>query len=132
MQNKLQDTDTNYNIKILELQSGNETIKNIGPLLYISRVSGLKMDSIVNYLILILCFLVDPLALALVLTSGRIFELNDEEKEFIKFIQRKPIIQSDDVNRLFILYNEVYNAKNKRCNCPELIGKMIQRLNDMI
>lgn len=59
-------------------------------------------------------------------------KLNDEEKEFIKFIQRKPIIQSDDVNRLFILYNEVYNAKNKRCNCPELIGKMIQRLNDMI
>jgi len=59
-------------------------------------------------------------------------ELNDEEKEFVRFIQRKPVIQSDDVNRLFLLYNEVYNAKNKRCACPELIGKMIQRLNDIL
>ena len=59
-------------------------------------------------------------------------ELNEEEKEFVRFIQRKPVIQSDDVNRLFSLYNEIYNARNKRCNCPELIGKMIQRLNDIM
>ena len=59
-------------------------------------------------------------------------KLDDEEKEFVKFIQRKPVIQSVDVDRLFSLYNEIYSSKNKRCSCPELIGKMIQRLNDMI
>lgn len=59
-------------------------------------------------------------------------ELTEDEKEFIRFIQQKQIIQSNDVNRLFVLYNEIYYAKNKRCNCPELIGKMIQRLNDIL
>lgn len=59
-------------------------------------------------------------------------ELNEEEKEFVRFIQRKPTIQSDDVNRLFSLYNEIYNAKNVRCACPALIGKMIQRLNELL
>jgi len=59
-------------------------------------------------------------------------ELTEDEKEFIRFIQQKQIIQSNDVNRLFVLYNDIYYAKNKRCNCPELIGKMIQRLNDIL
>ena len=59
-------------------------------------------------------------------------ELDDVEKEFVKFIQRKPVIQSADVDRLFSLYNEIYSAKNKRCACAELIGKMIQRLNELL
>lgn len=58
--------------------------------------------------------------------------LTDDEKDFIKHIQQKAIIQSDDVNRLFVLYNEIYYAKNKRCSCPGLIGKMIQRLNELL
>lgn len=59
-------------------------------------------------------------------------DLTEEEIDFVKGIQTKAIIQSNDVNRLFVLYNEIYYAKNKRCNCPELIGKMIQRLNDIM
>lgn len=59
-------------------------------------------------------------------------ELNEEEKEFVRFIQQKTIIQSADVTRLFILYNEIYYARNKKCSCPGLIAKMIQRLNDLL
>lgn len=59
-------------------------------------------------------------------------DLTTEEKEFLVFIQNKPVIQSNDVNRLFVLYNEIYFAKNKRCSCPELVAKMIQRLNDIM
>ena len=59
-------------------------------------------------------------------------ELDDVEKEFVKYIQRKPVIKSNDVDRLFSLYNEIYSAKNKRCACVELIGKMIQRLNELL
>ena len=59
-------------------------------------------------------------------------DLTEEEKDFVRFIQSKAIIQSEEVNRLFVLYNEIYYAKNKRCNCPQLIARMIERLNNLL
>jgi hypothetical protein len=59
-------------------------------------------------------------------------EITQEEKDFMARVQSSHIIQNDDVNKLFSFYNDLFNSKVKRCNCPGLIGKMIQRINERL
>lgn len=59
-------------------------------------------------------------------------DLTFEELKLMERINAKPIIQNDDVNALFKMYNEVFTSNIKRCNCPGLIAKMIQRINTFI
>lgn len=82
--NVLSDSIGSYNIKSLELTSKSEISNEIGSLKYISDLTGAPMDSIVNYLILLIIVIFDPLAISLIIVANRIFELNDEEKTTIK------------------------------------------------
>jgi len=56
-------------------------------------------------------------------------DLTFDELQLMERINAKPMIQNDDVNYLFRMYNEVFSSKLKRCNCPQLIAKMIDRIN---
>lgn len=58
-----------YDIAIIESQSNNSAGSELGPLKYISTLSGIEMDKIINVLMLILVIVIDPLAIALILTS---------------------------------------------------------------
>jgi hypothetical protein len=59
-------------------------------------------------------------------------DLTFDELKLMERINSCPVIQNDDVNYLFRMYNEVFTSKLKRCNCPQLIAKMIQRINTFI
>ena len=59
-------------------------------------------------------------------------DLTFDELKLMERINSCPVIQNDDVNSLFRMYNEVFTSKLKRCNCPQLIAKMIQRINTFI
>jgi hypothetical protein len=59
-------------------------------------------------------------------------EVTEEELDFIKKITSTNTLQSDDVNRLFSLYNDIFSSKLQRCNCSGLISKMIQRLGVLV
>ena len=50
----------------------------IGPLLYLSRLTGLSMDVVVNWFILVLVSVFDPLAVSLVVAANH---LKHKEKE---------------------------------------------------
>lgn len=72
--------------KIAEINNSGEISAEIGPLKFISSVSGLSMGSIVNILILLLIFVFDPLALAMLVVSTKIVRFErmykrDEAKE---------------------------------------------------
>lgn len=60
------------------------------------------------------------------LKSNRDF--TKEEVAFVKRIQSNPVIQSEDLDRLFALYNDVFNSKLEKCVCSGLVGKMVERL----
>ena len=75
----LLDSVNKYNVMVLELKSGSKIAGEVGPLKYISELTGTPMANIVNYLILLLIFVFDPLAIALVLATNRIFELNGKK-----------------------------------------------------
>jgi hypothetical protein len=75
----LLDSVNKYNVMVLELKSNSKIAGEVGPLKYISELTGAPMANIVNYLILLLIFVFDPLAIALVLATNRIFELNGQQ-----------------------------------------------------
>ncbi len=59
-------------------------------------------------------------------------DVTEVERELMGRINAKPSIENDDVNALFKLYNELFSSKLSRCNCPGLIGKMVERVNTFI
>jgi len=59
-------------------------------------------------------------------------DLTFDELALMDRINSSPIIQNDDVNAFFKMYNSVFNSKVKRCNCPRMIATMIERINVLI
>lgn len=102
----LSDSVGKYNSKALELKAGSEVAGEVGPLKYIAQLTGAPMDKVVNYLILLLIFVFDPLAIALILMTNRVFALQGdinplEPKEIaIKEIIETPVsvLNNEDVN----------------------------------
>jgi hypothetical protein len=75
----LSDSISKYNTSALELNANSELAGEVGPLKYISELTGTPMAKVVNILILLLIFVFDPLAVALVLMTNRVFEIENED-----------------------------------------------------
>jgi hypothetical protein len=76
--------------RILEVKTGGAT-SELGPLKYLSGLTGLPMDKIINYLLLVIIFVFDPLAIALVIAANFAFaQLKTKEEDKIKE-KNKPI-----------------------------------------
>jgi hypothetical protein len=75
----LSDSVNAYNVKAIELKAGSEVAGEVGPLKYVSELTGTPMANVVNFMILLLIFVFDPLAIALVLATNRVFELEGKQ-----------------------------------------------------
>ena len=62
-----------YQLKILELENNTDVAGELGPLQYLSGLTGAPMDKIINILLLVIIFVFDPLAIALVIASNFAF-----------------------------------------------------------
>lgn len=71
----LQDSISNIDIQILNIESDMELAAELGPLTYISKLTGKSMDSVVNILTMMIIFIFDPLAISLVLAANYAFTL---------------------------------------------------------
>jgi len=77
-----------YKLQILDLQNDNDTVGELGPLQYLSGLTGTPMDKIINWLLLVIIFVFDPLAISLVVAANFAFdqarpkeEIGNEEPE---------------------------------------------------
>ena len=93
-----------YETEIVEIKTGNDLAGELGPLKYLSGLTGIPMDQIINYLLLIIIFVFDPLAISLVIAANFAFERlkktdnNEEQKEmkifsWFKKKQEEPVIE---------------------------------------
>jgi len=74
-----------YETEIVDISSNAEIAGELGPLKYLSGLTGLPMDKIINYLLLVIIFVFDPLAISLVIAANFAFaQLKNE------FINTKP------------------------------------------
>ena len=81
-------------LKILDLDTNLEAGSELGPLQYLSGLTGYGMDRIINWLILIIIFVFDPLAVALVVAFNNAIKVD------------KGIIDKQKVIRKRKLYDE--------------------------
>ena len=63
----------NYETEIVSVSMSNEVAGELGPLKYLSGLTGIPMDEIINYLLLTIIFVFDPLAIALVIAANFAF-----------------------------------------------------------
>ena len=67
------DSVQTFRLEILDLQNTSETAGELGPLQYLSGLTGTPMDKIINWLLLVIIFVFDPLAIALVVAANFAF-----------------------------------------------------------
>lgn len=78
--------------QILEVKTNSEATSELGPLKYISNLTGQPMDKIINWFLLVIIFVFDPLAISLVIAANFAFaqirkdplhESTEEDKEWL-------------------------------------------------
>jgi membrane-bound metal-dependent hydrolase YbcI (DUF457 family) len=73
--NPLQDSSSKLEVQLIEVESSNTTSSELGPLKYISKITTTPMDKVVNWFLLLLIIVFDPLALALLILAIDIFKI---------------------------------------------------------
>ena len=82
-------------LRILDLDTNTEVSSELGPLQYLSGLTGYGMDQIINWLILIIIFVFDPLAVALVVAFNNAILVD------------RGIVKKEKVIRKRELYDEI-------------------------
>jgi hypothetical protein len=83
----LQDTISSKNqqisdieMKILNVSTNNDLANEVGPLKYIAKLTGKSLDQVVNWFIIALMLVFDPLAIALVVAANFVFSYIGKDK----------------------------------------------------
>lgn len=79
--NVLNDSITNAEISIINIQNSSSVSSELGPLKYLSNLTGKSMDIIVNWFLILLIIVFDPLAIALIIGASAIFNSDEYSKK---------------------------------------------------
>ena len=71
-----------YQLEILDLENNVDVAGELGPLEYLSGLTGTPMDKIINILLLVIIFVFDPLAISLVVAANFAFEKAFPKKKY--------------------------------------------------
>jgi len=101
-----------YETEIVETRIGDGSTSELGPLKYLSGLTGLPMDKIINYLLLTIIFVFDPLAIALVIAANFAFEkLRPKTKE--NLYGETVEIDEDSIDNLTVEYPHTSEQVNE-------------------
>ena len=111
-----------YDVKILEMQIGNESARELGPLKYMAELTDKPMEQIVNWFMLLIIFVFDPLAIALVIAANMAFA---QIKPKVKNMSPKQISRELDKNK----NDNVYGEKTLK-NLMEERAELTKKIKD--
>ena len=101
-------------LKILELDTDTETGSELGPLQYLSTLLDKPMTDIINWFILIIIFVFDPLAVALVIAFNQAVSVDRVEKDKKKVVQKRELYgEEPDKETQRELIKEIIKADEK-------------------
>jgi hypothetical protein len=86
------DSISAIDIQILDLKINDETTRELGPLKYVSTLIDKPMDSIINWFMLLIIFVFDPLAISLVIVANIAFG-RSIEPEVIDIVEPQEILK---------------------------------------
>ena len=120
-----------YKLQILDLQNASDTVGELGPLQYLSGLTGTPMDKIINILLLVIIFVFDPLAISLVVAANFAFDqankknLYDEYEDEIEPDLWDDLEEEKDVNDIEV-EAEIVEAPEKDWKVVDEDGKELQ------
>lgn len=91
------DSIQTFDLRIIELEQSSDVASELGPLKFVSSLSGLEMDRVVNYFLLFLIFVFDPLALVLLWSYFSIKNKPVEEVTDIPSENKNEVILSEEI-----------------------------------
>ena len=106
-----------YQLAILDLENDLDVAGELGPLEYLSGLTGTPMDKIINILLLIIIFVFDPLAISLVVAANFAFDKvrprknlygEKENTDWDEFVQKKTYEAENNA------FPEDYNEEDER------------------
>jgi hypothetical protein len=123
--NALTDSIALYDVKILEQQIGNESARELGPLKYMAELTGQPMERIVNWFMLLIIFVFDPLAIAMVVAANMAFA---QIKPKVKEMSQEQISRELDKNEPITVKRDVIK------NTPEenIYGERLEQIEKFI
>merc|ERR1711991_301905 len=71
--NAVTDSIAVLDVRVLDTQIGNESARELGPLKYMAELTGQPMSTIVNWFMMLIIFVFDPLAIAMVVAANMAF-----------------------------------------------------------
>jgi hypothetical protein len=82
-------------LKILEIQNEADTVGELGPLQYLSGLTGAPMDKIINILLLVIIFVFDPLAISMVIAANFAFDKANPKRREDEETPYEPTLTDD-------------------------------------
>ena len=92
----LTDSITKLDLQVLDLQTNNEVAAEVGPLRYMSEITGKPMNVIVNWFTLLIVFVFDPLAISMVIALNKLTEKKEEDGNKLNFSIDSSIVNNGD------------------------------------
>jgi len=122
----IQDTITSKNRQITELETqilavstNNDLANEIGPLKYIAKLTGKTLDQVVNWFIIALMLVFDPLAISLVIAANYAFSIagktKKEEREEEKTTDEAVTVEEETIGEESLneeIQDEIVDTKN--------------------
>jgi hypothetical protein len=146
--NMLEDSISKYDILILEMQAGNEGARELGPLKYMAELINKPMDVVINWFMLLIIFVFDPLAIILVVIANMAFnkarkpeDIEDHFKARNKVLEEKTSVPEPEIKLdteamiakneaiLATPINDLYNEKDKKI---EVLEKKLNTLVNIL
>ena len=126
------DSIAKLDVSILNAQIDNEAARELGPLKYMAEITGQSMSKIVNWFMLLIVFVFDPLAIAMVVAANMAFaqirpkriELEEESKDYK--VYKKDLI--DPIKEDDIVVTQENEEKIKLENNLDDEGEIIEDL----
>ena len=123
----LNDSITSLDLQKLDLETNGDVASEIGPLKYIAKITEKPVDTVVNWFILALMLVFDPLAVSLVVGANVIFKVRAKEREKEKKLENieEKLKKFDDREKKKKKLSDQFESKSKEFS--DLENKIKQR-----
>ena len=86
----LSDSISTADINIINIRNSDSSVSELGPLMYLSKLVDVPMDRVINWYLLLIIFVFDPLAITLVVVANQAFD-RLKPKVVTEIEQPKPV-----------------------------------------
>ena len=107
----LNDSLTNLDVQILNMESENELGNELGAIKYVSELTGAPIENVANIFILLIIFVFDPLAIVLIIATNQAF--NRLKSKQTPLIEPEPIEPEPLLSQSYHIEQEKQNIYNE-------------------